>query len=97
MEVKPKTSRNLILVVILIFSILGGITYSLLSSEKLFSGLLYFAIEKFVANERLSIDFRNVEGCLLTEIKIDRVDVKHVKPNFDARIKDITINIFRLN
>lgn len=91
MEVKPKTSRNLILVVILIFSILGGITYSLLSSEKLFSGLLYFAIEKFVANERLSIDFRNVEGCLLTEIKIDRVDVKHVKPNFDARIKDITI------
>ena len=91
MEVKPKISSYLIFVVILIFSILGGITYSLLSSEKLFRGLLLFAIENYVSNETLSIDFRNIEGCLLTEIKIDRIDIKHVKPNFDARIKDVNI------
>ena len=91
MEAKPKISTYLIFVVLLIFLILGGITYSLLSSEKLFRGLLLFAIENYVSNESLSIDFRNIEGCLLTEIKIDRIDIKHVKPNFDARIKDINI------
>ena len=89
MEVKPKISRNLILVVIFFFSILSIIIYSLLSSEKLTRWAILFATANFISNERLNVDFGAIDGCLLSEIKINSIDIKHVRPNFDAKIKDI--------
>ncbi len=88
MEVKPKISRNLILVVILIFSLLTAIIYFLLSSEKLTKFAVFYAVSNFISNESLNIDLGEVEGCLLSEIKINQIDIRHVKPNFEAKIKE---------
>lgn len=88
MEVKPKISRNLIFVVILIFSLLAIIIYSILSSEKLTKFAIQTATLNFISNERLNIDLIDVEGCLLSEIKIKQIDIRHLKPNFEASIKN---------
>ena len=89
MEVKPKISRNLILVVIFIFSILTIGIYALLSSEDLTKYAINTAVTNFVPNEKVNLSFGNVEGCLLNGIKIGYIEIKHVKPNFDAKIKNL--------
>ena len=88
MEVKPKISRYLILFVLLIFTILAIGIYALLSSEELTKYAINTAIANFIPNEKANLKLDKIEGCLLSGIKIDNIQVKHVKPNFEAKIKD---------
>ena len=89
MEVKPKISRYLILVVILIFIFLATGIYALLSSEDLTRYAINTAIANFIPNEKVNLKFDKIEGCLLNGIKIENIEIKHVKPNFDAKIKKL--------
>ena len=92
MEVKPKISRYLILIVFLIFVILALVIYGLVSSEKLTKYAIVTALEKQIPADKLNIKVYKIEGCLLNGIKIDRIDLKHIKPNFEASIENISIN-----
>ena len=89
MEVKPKISRYLILIVIFIIGLLTVSVYGLLSSEELTRYSIVTAVERFIPSDKLSVKIGNIEGCLLEGIKIDRLDLKHIKPNFEAKINDI--------
>lgn len=90
MEVKPKLSRYLILTVLFLFVVLAVGIYVLLSSEKLTKFAINTIAEKYIPADKLNVKIGKIEGCLLEGIKIDRIDVKHVKPNFEAKISNFT-------
>lgn len=90
-ELNPKVSRYLILIVIIFFVILGVSFYCLFSSEKLTKFAIKTAIEKYLLVENLSINCNEVNGSVLSGIKIERIDIKHVKPNFEAVINGFIV------
>ena len=89
MEVKPKISRYLILIVVFIIGLLAIGVYWLLSSEELTRYAINTAIERFIPNDKLNVKLGKIDGCLLNGIKIDKLELKHIKPNFEARLNDI--------
>ncbi len=89
MDVKPKISRYLILIVVFIIAFLSISVYWILSSEDLTRYAVNAAIERFVPVDKLNIKLGNIEGCLLEGIKIDNINIKHIKPNFEAKINDV--------
>ncbi len=91
MEVKPKISRYLIFVVIFIFTLLIIGIYGLLSSESLTKYVINTVISNFIPADKLKINLDQIEGSLLSGIKIYKAEIKHVKPNFEANIKNILI------
>ena len=90
MEVKPKISTYLIIIVIFLFLVLALSIYGLLSSEKLTVFAINTLAEKFIPADKLNIKIGKIQGCLLEGIKIDRINLKHVKPNFEATISNFT-------
>ena len=88
MEVKPKISRYLIIVVLLIFTILGIGIYYILSSEELTKYAINSTVANFISNEKVNVNLDKIEGCLLNGIRISQIEIKHVRPNFEAKIKD---------
>ncbi len=88
MEVKPKISRNLILIVLFIVVVLSLLSYYLLSSEELTRYAITFAAEKYIPADKINVKIDKIEGCLLNGVKIDKIYIKHVKPNFEATINN---------
>ncbi len=86
MEAKPKISRNLIIVVIALFSIFAGSIYCILASEGITKYAVNTAIANFIPAEKISLKIDGLEGCLLEGIKINKLEIKHIKPNFEATI-----------
>ena len=89
MEAKPKISRYLIIVVLVIFSLLSLGIYGLLSSEDLTKYAITTAIEKFIPPENLNIRIDKIEGCLLEGIKIEKLYIRHIKPNFEVTVDGV--------
>ena len=88
MEAKQKISRNLIIVVIVLFTIFAGGIYCILASEGITKYAINTAIANFVPVEKISLKLDGLEGCLLEGIRINKLEIKHIKPNFEATINN---------
>ncbi len=93
MEAKPKISSRLILIVIIIFVLLAFGIYFLISSEELTKFAIETAIKKYFYAENLSIKLDNLRGNLLQGIKINRINIKHRKPNLDVIINNFSLDL----
>lgn len=88
MEAKPKISRYLIIVVIALFAIFAIGIYCVLASESITKHAINAAIANFVPAEKISLKLDGLEGCLLEGIKINKIELKHIKPNFEAVVNN---------
>lgn len=92
MEVRPKISRRLLIVVIFLFGFMAIFFYGLLSSEKLTKYAINVAVSNFLSSDKLNIETNGVEGCFLSGIKIKKIEIRHVKPNFEAKVINFSFN-----
>lgn len=91
MENKPKISRYLIFIVIIIVLLLLTGIYFVFSSEKIVRYALNATIDNFGSNNNIVIRLDNINGCLIDGIKIDKIHIRHIKPNFEISISEISI------
>lgn len=91
MEEKPKISRYLISFIVLLFLFLSAAVYFILTSEEVANYLVNALGSNLASEGKLSLDIGEIQGCLLEGIGLDRISIRHIKPNFELRIKNLSL------
>ena len=93
MESKSNISRNLIIVVIVLFLLSIGLIYWILSSATVAEFGIRESIARFVNSDGLQISIGKIKGCFLEGLEIDRVELKSVKPYCEASVNNIAVGL----
>lgn len=93
MGTKSNISRNLIIVVIVLFLFSIGLIYWILSSATVAEFGIRESIARFVNSDGLQISIGKIKGCFLDGLEIDKVELKSVKPYCEASVNNIAVGL----